>query len=246
MNFFKNKFKLYIFLTIAGYLALFINVNHYEFRNEESLRTIISYEMDADKSLIQPKFLGEDYFKKPPLFNWFIIASSKIIPWSEFTARFVSILFLGLTLILIYKFAYKLFKNKNVAILSSLIYLTFLDIYFWYGFLAEIDVTLGFFILLMFYFEIFGFLERRTSYIFIYFYSRLFNWYCFFTQRFSCICFLWINLYCFSYLYKKMERVFKSCLVCKHIYSDFNSISLDNENKFSSRLHSETIFRKYD
>jgi len=165
MNIFKDRFKLYLFLTVVGYLALFINVNHYEFRNEESLRTIIAYEMDKEGSLIQPKFLGDDYYLKPPLFNWFIILSSKLIPWSEFTARFVTILFLGLTLVLIYIFSYKLLKDRTIAILSSLIYLTFLDIYFWYGFLAEIDVTLAFFILLMFYFEILGFLKKNNTYI---------------------------------------------------------------------------------
>ncbi len=161
----ENKFKIFLILLVLGYGALFINVNHYEFRVEESLRTIISFEMDKENSLLQPKFLGENYYNKPPLFNWFIIISSKFIPWSEFTARFVSIFFLGLTLVLIYKLSYKLFKDKIVSILSALIYLTFIDVLFWYGFLAEIDITLGFFILLLFYLEIFGFLERNKIYI---------------------------------------------------------------------------------
>ena len=156
--------KVYIVLIILAFLSLFPNINFYEFRVEESLRTIVAFEMAHNGNIFQPTFLGELYFKKPPLFNWFIIFSSKIIPWSELTARIVSIFFLFLTVLLLYRFSFKLTQSREISIFSSLIYITFIDILFWYGYLAEIDVTLTFFVFLTFYFLIFGFKEKKDYY----------------------------------------------------------------------------------
>ena len=167
MEIIKNKERLFLILVFIGYVSLFINLNLYEFRNEESLRTIVSFEMKYFQNWFQPTVLGENYYLKPPLFNWLIIASSFIFKWSEFTARFVSLLFLGLTMIGIYIFSYKLLKNKIVSLLSALIYLTFIDILFWYGYLAEIDITLTFFVFITLYFQIFGFLNKNQKYIYI-------------------------------------------------------------------------------
>ncbi|WP_457621074.1 ArnT family glycosyltransferase [Persephonella sp.] len=154
-----------LFLIILGVLALFPNINVYEFRGEESLRVIVAYEMVSSGNYFQPTFLGDLYFNKPPLFNWFIAFSAVFIPWSELTARIVTIIFLSLTLFLIYRFSYKIFNDRLTALFSSLIYLTFTDILFWYGYLAEIDVTLAFFVFLMIYFQFFGFIENRKDYI---------------------------------------------------------------------------------
>ncbi|SNZ07920.1 Dolichyl-phosphate-mannose-protein mannosyltransferase [Persephonella hydrogeniphila] len=155
-----------IFLLIAlGILSLFPNINLYEFRGEESLRTIVAFEMADSHNYLQPTFLGDLYFNKPPLFNWFIVLSSKLIPWSELTARIVSILFVFLTVFLIYRFSYKLFKNTELALLSGLLYLISVDILFWYGYLAEIDVTLAFFVFLMFYIQYKGYFERNNYFV---------------------------------------------------------------------------------
>ena len=167
MRILKNRELLIVLLLIIGYISMFINLNVYEFRNEESLRTIVSFEMRYFNNWFQPTILGENYYLKPPLFNWLIIISSYIFNWSEFTARFVSLTSLGLTLILIYRFTIKTLRDKYIALLSMLIYLTFLDVLFWYGYLAEIDITLDFFIFLTAYFQIFGFLERNNRYIYI-------------------------------------------------------------------------------
>jgi len=144
------KPSIIVVITIAGILSLFPNINLYEFRGEESLRMIVAFEMKSSGNYTQPTFLGDLYFNKPPLFNWFIVGSSFIIPWSELTGRAVSIFFLILTLLLIYLFTYSLYQNRTLALISSLVYLTFVDVLFWYGYLAEIDITLAFFIFLMF------------------------------------------------------------------------------------------------
>jgi len=140
----------FLILILLGLMSLFPNINLYEFRGEESLRVIVAYEMRDSGNYLQPTFLGDLYFNKPPLFNWFIVASSYLIPWSELTGRIVSIVFLSLTLLLIYHFTKSILKNRATAAVSSLVYLIFVDILFWYGYLAEIDVTLAFFVFLMF------------------------------------------------------------------------------------------------
>ncbi len=161
----NRRERLILVLLVAGLLSLFPNLNLFEFRGEESLRTIVAFEMYHFKNFIQPTFLGDLYFNKPPLFNWLIILSSFVIPWSELTARIVTISALALSLLIIYKFSFRIFNDRLTALFSALIYLTFLDILFWYGFLAEIDVTLSMIIILMIYFQYFGFLENKRSYI---------------------------------------------------------------------------------
>lgn len=130
-------------------LALFSlvpNLSKYPFKNEESLRTIVAFEMWHSKSYFQPTLLGELYFNKPPLFNWLIMAYSHIFPWSEITARAVSLTFLFLTIFAVGLFSYNLFKKVNLSLLSSLIFLTFGNVLFFYGYLAEIDITFTFFV----------------------------------------------------------------------------------------------------
>lgn len=160
-----DRYKSVIFLILLGVLSFFPNINLYEFRGEESLRVIVAYEMYDSGDYFQPHFLGDLYFNKPPLFNWLILASSKFIPWSELTARIVTIVSLLLTVLLIYIFSQRLFGDKTVSLLSGLIYLTFADILFWYGYLAEIDVTLALFVFLTFIFQYIGYFENKKLFI---------------------------------------------------------------------------------
>ncbi len=162
-----NFYTASLILIFIGILSLFININVLEFRGEEARRGIVAFEMLYEKSFLQPLFLGDFYFNKPPLFNWLIIISSFLIPWSELTLRIVTISAFGLSLLIIYKFYMKLFDNKKGAIFAVISYLTFLDLLFFYGYLAEIDVTFGFIVLLFFYFSILGFLEKNNKYILI-------------------------------------------------------------------------------
>ncbi len=138
-------FLIFIFLA---FISLLLNLHRYPFKNEESLRTQIAFEMWYSENYLQPTFLGELYFNKPPLFNWLIVLYSQLIPWSEMTARMVSLSFLLLTTLLVGIFSHYLFKNLSLATLSSLVFLTFGNVLFFYGFLGEIDITFTFFVFL--------------------------------------------------------------------------------------------------
>lgn len=191
-----------LLLIVLGILSLFPNINLYEFRGEESLRTIVAFEMSDSGNYLQPTFLGDLYFNKPPLFNWFILVSSKVIPWSELTARIVSILFVFLTVFLIYRFSYRLFKDTELALLSGLLYLISVDILFWYGYLAEIDVTLAFFVFLMFYAQYVGYFEKNNYFILL---SGLIAGLTFLLKGFPAFLFFGITYLCFI-LYKRDFR----------------------------------------
>lgn len=134
------------FFLLLALLSYTPNLSSYPFKNEESLRVAVAFEMWYSGNYWQPSFLGELYYNKPPLFNWLIISYSYLFGWSELTARAVSITFLLLTAFTVCAFSYSLFRNINTALFSSLIFLTFGNVLFFYGFLAEIDITLSFFV----------------------------------------------------------------------------------------------------
>ncbi|RLJ71508.1 dolichyl-phosphate-mannose-protein mannosyltransferase [Hydrogenivirga caldilitoris] len=155
-----------VFLTVLCFISLIPNIGNYQFRGEEALRTMVAYEMDKSGNLMQPTLLGEPYYNKPPLFNWLILLSSKFIPWSELTARAVTLTSLLLTLIIIYTSSRVLVKNEpGVAYLAPLVFISFSDVLFWYGYLAEIDITLTMFNSLALFLLYVGFESNRTIFI---------------------------------------------------------------------------------
>ncbi|HIP43330.1 MAG TPA: glycosyltransferase family 39 protein [Aquifex aeolicus] len=141
--------KLVILIFIA-FLSMFPSINEFAFKFEETTRAIVAFEMGNSGNYFQPTILGENYYNKPPLFNWLVILSSKLLGWDIFTARATSLFFTLANTFLVFLFARKIFKSTETALLSSAIYMTFADILFWYGWLAEIDITLSFFVFLLF------------------------------------------------------------------------------------------------
>ena len=132
-----------IALTLACFMAVLPNVGDFQFLGEEARRTIVAYEMSKTGNLAQPTFLGEPYYNKPPLFNWLILLSSKLIPWSELTARAVTLTSLLLILIVVYALSRLVVRDRpEVALMAPLVFISFSDVLFWYGYLAEIDITL--------------------------------------------------------------------------------------------------------
>ncbi len=153
-----------IFLSLVG---LGINLTTPELRGEEPLRLIVSYEMEHFKNYLKPTFLGEIYTHKPPLYNWAIILSSKLFGWSEITIRFLSFLFTALTTALVIIFSYKEFKDLPVSFLSGAIYITFLDIIAYYGWIGEMDSMFTFFVFLLFILVIYGFKKKNNYLLFL-------------------------------------------------------------------------------
>lgn len=70
--------------------------------NEASLRTIIAYEMFNNGEYLQPTYLGEEYYKKPPLFTWLTIASARLTGWNELAPRILSLVSYILTALFLF------------------------------------------------------------------------------------------------------------------------------------------------
>jgi len=71
-------------------------------------------------------YLGEEeiFLDKPPMIYWGIIAGLKLFGHSEFAARFFHGLCFALTSLIVGSLSYSMFKDKWLALLSSLIYAT--------------------------------------------------------------------------------------------------------------------------
>ncbi|MDW8293828.1 MAG: glycosyltransferase family 39 protein [Aquificaceae bacterium] len=136
-----------LLLICLAFLSLIPNLHRYPFKNEESLRHLIAFEMWHSGNYLQPTLFGEPYFNKPPLFNWLIALYSFPFPWSELTGRMVSLSSLFFVTLLTALLSYLLFKKPKLSLLSALIFLTFGNVLFFYGYLAEIDITLTLFLL---------------------------------------------------------------------------------------------------
>ena len=142
---------MYIALLIfLSFLSLFPYINGFPFTMEEGRRATVAFEMSYFNKYFQPTLLGDLYFNKPPFFNWLIILYSKFLGWDIITVRAVSLTFTLLNTLLVSLFTYRIFKNIKISLLAGLVFITFSDVLYWYGWLAEIDITLTFFVFLLF------------------------------------------------------------------------------------------------
>jgi 4-amino-4-deoxy-L-arabinose transferase-like glycosyltransferase len=159
---FNNPGKHEILFVILSFLllviSLFINLGMQPLYLEEPRRAIVAMEMIFNNNYIVPTELGEFYYNKPPLWNWIIILSFKLFgSFSEFPARFFSVLSFLLTGLLIFLTGKK-YVNTRFAIYTSLLFLISFDLYFYYSNLGEIDIfysliTFSCFIVLFIYHE---------------------------------------------------------------------------------------------
>lgn len=152
----------FILVLIISLPVLLINLGAVPFIEDEGIRGLVALEMDHSGQLITPTLYGEYYFKKPPLWNWILLASYRITGIaSEFTTRLPVILFLFLFTISIYH-TYKKYFSVRFATLNALFFLTCGRILFWDSMLGLIDIAFSWFIFL-FFFWIFHFHKKQKT-----------------------------------------------------------------------------------
>ena len=65
-------------LLILGALlvlpALLVNLGEQSLIGDEGIRSLVAFEMLESGDFIQPTLNGENYYKKPPLYNWILAA----------------------------------------------------------------------------------------------------------------------------------------------------------------------------
>ncbi len=235
------KYVLFIFLA---FLSMLPNINFYSLNFEETTRAIVAFEMSHGGNYFQPTILGENYYNKPPLFNWLIIISSHIFGWDTITARAVSLFFTLANTLLVSLFTYRLFKNLEISLLSGLIFITFGDVLYWYGWLAEIDITLTFFVFLLF-ITIFEYYktEKKVYAVFSGFISGLI----FMLKGFPAFAFYGLSLIALSLFKKYIFLIFKREFIFSHIIFITTSfvwlIFSDNPTAYVTRLWEESFSR---
>jgi len=156
-----NRQQLWLGLAFGlTILSLFTGLNVLELRAEEPRRAIIAMEMVLSGNWLVPQIHGEAYYNKPPLFNWLLAAFFKLFgSFEEWVVRLPSLLaFVGTAVL--HFFVVRRFINREVALLSSLFYLTAADILYYAVNAGEIDL---FFALLVYgqIIAIFTFREKK-------------------------------------------------------------------------------------
>lgn len=112
-------------------VSLFTGLNTLELRAEEPRRAVIALEMLLTDEWIVPQLHGWPYYNKPPLFNWLLAGAFSLLgSAAEWVVRLPSLLAFVLTALINF-FAVRRYINQEVAIFSSLFYLTAADILYY-------------------------------------------------------------------------------------------------------------------
>ncbi|RPD50736.1 ArnT family glycosyltransferase [Paracnuella aquatica] len=148
-------------LVVLYLLSVIINLGMMELEGEEPRRAVVSLEMMYSGKYLNPTLFGWPYLNKPPIFNWILIGSMKLLQsTSEAALRLPSLLIYLLWAAVHYRFSRAYFP-KHLALLSAFMQLTCVDIYF-YGLAngAEIDIFYSFVVYLQAV-AIFHFYQKR-------------------------------------------------------------------------------------
>ena len=133
--------KLTIFTSFL-LLIVYFGWNHIiELRAEEPRRAIVSLEMFLSGDYLVPRINDYYYYNKPPLFNWMVAFCYWLFgSYEEWVVRFPSLVSL-LTLGILNYYVVRKFLKKEIALFSSLFFVTSADILF-YGSVnaGEIDL----------------------------------------------------------------------------------------------------------
>ena len=215
----KKKLKrIVLSFAILVLFSMTPHLNTYNLRGEEAKRLITAFEISKTGDLLNLTYLGDIYLNKPPLFYWLAIASSKIFGWDVITIRALSIIFTFATAIAIYFFSKHIFRDEKVVVFSTISFLTFFDVLFWYGWIGEIDATFTFFIFMMFIFQYLGFVEKKTSFIVL---SGIFAGLSFLLKGLPAYLFFGVNFIVMALFYRRLLELFKPVYLISYFFAIF-------------------------
>lgn len=139
---------LFIFLLFS-LIPLLLELDRVGFIEDEGIRGLVALEMELSGNYITPTLNGDPYYKKPPLWNWILVASHKILGASIFSSRLPTVFFLLLSCGAIF-LGFRRHFGEEQAMISALLYLTCGRILFWDSMLALIDICFSFVMFVMF------------------------------------------------------------------------------------------------
>ena len=131
--------------------ALFINLGMSPLIADEATRGLVAFEMQQTGELITPTINGENYYNKPPLYNWILLGFFNLSKqYSEFILRLPAVISLLVFGLIIY-FTTRKELGARVAFLSSLIFISCGRILFYDSMRGLIDLSFSMVVFLNFY-----------------------------------------------------------------------------------------------
>lgn len=137
----QKNYEAWLNILILGglLLGLFLNMGINALYLEEPRRAMVGLEMQFNNNYFVPTYYGEFYYRKPPIFNWTLLASFKLFGVTEWAARLVTVLSLlawgGVNFLFIRRWS-----DKRLAGFSSLYLMASAIMLYFMSMFAEIDM----------------------------------------------------------------------------------------------------------
>ena len=116
------NYKLLTIISVSLFLLTFSSGNWGLMETSEARYAEISREMIENGDYLHPKLLGVYHYHKPPLTYQITALGYKIFGVNEFGTRFFLQIAILIQMLLIYQITLLLFKSKEMALASALIY----------------------------------------------------------------------------------------------------------------------------
>lgn len=202
-----NDRTFFFLVLIISAPILLINLGDVPFIEDEGIRGLVALEMEHSGKYITPTLYGEYYYKKPPLWNWILVASYRITGIAnEFTTRLPVILFLFLFTVSIF-YCYKTYLGTRFATLTALFSLTCGRILFWDSMLGLIDIAFSG-IIFLFFFWVYHFQVKQKT-LTLYLGAYLLIAMAFLLKALPAIVFLCLTMLFSHYYFKSWKNLFR-------------------------------------
>ena len=167
LAFIRNPYFFLILAVVLYFPAFLINLGDQPIIEDESIRSLVAFEMFKSGDYITPTIGCDPYLRKPPLYNWLIAASYALFGnYSETTLRMpmvLSLFFFGLTIFLVLRREF----GARMGVINALVFITVGRILFFESLHGLIDIAFSWLTYLMFMLVYFLFRKRKYLALFI-------------------------------------------------------------------------------
>ncbi|ABG61005.1 ArnT family glycosyltransferase [Cytophaga hutchinsonii] len=238
LSHFQKEDTIFIVFLLLIFIVFNINLGLMPVLADEPIRALVSLEMVLSGDYVFPTIAGEPYLNKPPLFNWivgFLIKHTK--NFSEWHLRIISTGSFFILSILHFIVCSK-HVNKQIALWSSLAFLTCGRILFYDSMMGYIDPVFSLIVVANFYLILIQ--SRKESYFYLFAGSYILCTIGFFLKGFPACTFQFFTLLS-VFIYRKKFRALISCAHAAGICIFILLLSI-YYYEYSERMSLETVF----